>query len=97
MTLIRHIHRDMLNRVIKMDDIVAWCPRMDNERLKFGVVTGTSPKRVYVLLKTDIRTPVRDYPIRIKSENLLVVTQQVIANIEGNVGGSQELEQSRGE
>ncbi|MCS5737593.1 hypothetical protein, partial [Herbiconiux daphne] len=94
--LLRHIHRDMLNRVIRIDDIVAWPPFEINTRLKFGTVVGTTPKRVYVQLKTDTREEVRPYPIRISPQNLLVITQQVLANIEGNVGASQYLEETRG-
>lgn len=97
MALLNHIHRDMLNRVIRVDDIVAWSPQEVNSRLKFGTVTGTTPKRVYVQLKTDTREEVRPYPIRIAPYHLLVITQQVYANINGNVGASQYLEQSRGE
>ncbi|MCS5736690.1 UNVERIFIED_CONTAM: hypothetical protein RF648_21170 [Kocuria sp. CPCC 205274] len=95
MAMLKHIHRDMLNRVIRLDDIVIWSPQEYNSRFKFGTVTGTTPKRVYVKLKTDIREEVRPYPIRISSKNLLVITQQVLANIEGNVGASQYLEETR--
>lgn len=96
MALLGFIHRDMFNRVIRINDIVAWGPHQPNQRIKIGTVTGVTPKRVYVLLKTDIRDPVRDYPIRIASKHLMVITQQILANIEGNVGASQYLEQSRG-
>lgn len=96
MPMLKHIHRDMLNRVIRHDDVVAWSPFEKNTRIKFGIVTGTTPKRVYVKLKTDTRETVREHSIRINPVNLLVITQQVIANIQGNVGASQYLEQTRG-
>lgn len=97
MALLKHIHRDMLNRVIRIDDIVVWGPQGANTRIKFGTVTGVTPKRVYVKLKTDIRDEVRPYPIRLAPHHLLVITQQVVANIEGNVGAAQYLEESRGD
>lgn len=105
MALLPHIHRDRLNRVIRIGDYVLWAPNVAKVRFIFGTVTGVTRKRVYVKLMQDIQRkdeegnilPVREYPIRLKSENLLVITQQVLANIEGNVGGSQEFEQSRGE
>lgn len=90
MPMLKHIHRDMLNRVIKIGDHIAWANSDYGSKIRIGIVTHTTPKKVYFILPTEDNRESRAYPI-----NMLVITQQVLENIKGNVGGSKDLEDTR--
>lgn len=90
MALLKHIHRDMLNRVIKHGDYIAWANSDYGSKIRIGVVSHTTAKKVYFTLPAEENRLTRAFP-----KNMLVITNQVMANIEGNVGLNQHLEETR--
>lgn len=89
MPLLRHIHRDKLQRVIRHDDYVAWANGKYGKGLEVCKVIGTTENRVQIFNLEKNKTTY-SYP-----NNLLVITQQVQANIDGNVGINRDLEEIR--
>lgn len=80
MTLLKHIHRDVLQRIIKHGDMVVWSNGKQGQNMRIGRVVGTTPKQVQMYM-VDTKRPTKAYPSR-----LIVITQQIAANIAGNVG-----------
>lgn len=89
MALLRYVHRDMLSRVIKRGDYVVWGNGKYNQKMKIGVVTDTTPQQVRIHL------PVEDKMTKASPKNMIVITNQIIANQEGNVGANIDMEESR--
>lgn len=89
MALLKHIHRDKLQRVIRPNDYVAWANGKYGKGLEVCKVVGTTEKRVQIFNLEKNKTTY-SFP-----ENLLVITQQVEANVEGNVGANRDLEELR--
>lgn len=89
MALLRYIHRDMLSRVIKKGDYVVWGNGKYNQKMKIGIVYDTTP------LQVKIQLPVEGKVTKASPTNMIVITAQVIANEEGNVGANIDLEESR--
>lgn len=87
--LLNHIHRDRLNRVIRLDDYVVWSNGKYNQPLRIGRVTGVTEQKVQIQVLDENRIT-RSYP-----KNLIVITAQIMANLEGNVGANVDLEESR--
>lgn len=79
-------HRDMLGRFIKNRDVVAWSIGNQGYLLKVLQVTGSTEKRVKVY------DPVMGKSKSVDPQNCIVITQQVIANLEKNVATSTEIE-----
>lgn len=89
MALIRHIHRDRLGRVIKHGDYVVWNTGMQTKELTLGEVVQTYPQMVGMRLLDDTLMEREDRRLQItkvRPSNVVVVTAQIQANIEGNVG-----------
>ncbi|MCS5737059.1 UNVERIFIED_CONTAM: hypothetical protein RF648_20655 [Kocuria sp. CPCC 205274] len=79
--LIKHVHRDMLSRVIKLGDFVAWSNNEYGRAITLGKVVGTFPEKIKIQVINEGDRITRVYP-----HNVMVITAQVMANIEGNVG-----------
>ena len=89
MALLRHIHRDKLQRVIRLNDYVAWGNGKYGKGLEVAKVIGTTPNRLQIFNLEKNKTTYA-FP-----DNLIVITQQVEANVEGNVGVNRDLEELR--
>lgn len=74
-------HRDMLARIIQNDDYVAWSNGKYNQRMAICRVVGATSFKV-VIQKSDGKTT------RVEPNNLLVITHQVMRNIDDHVGES---------
>lgn len=79
-------HRDMLGRFIKNRDVVAWSIGNQGYLLKVLQVVGSTAKRVKVY------DPEKGKSKDVLPSNCIVITQQVLANIEHNVAGSDQIE-----
>ena len=79
-------HRDMLGRYIKNRDVVAWSIGNQGYLLKVLQVTGSTAKRVKVY------DPEMGRSKSVDPQNCIVITQQVISNLERNVANSTNLE-----
>ena len=79
-------HRDMLGRFIKNRDVVAWSIGNQGYLLKVLQVTGSTAKRVKVY------DPEMGRSKSVDPQNCIVITQQVIDNLERNVANSVELD-----
>lgn len=90
MALQPRIERDKLQRVILLNDVCVWSNRSYGLGLKLVRVIGFNANSLKVrVLDTGNVTRVED------STNLLVITQQINANIADNVGANIDLEQTR--
>ena len=87
--LLSHIHRDKLYRVIRLDDIVVWGNVKYNQGLEIARVVGVTPLKVRIHVLSSGKTTL-SYP-----ENLIVISAQVQANLDGNVGVNRDLEETR--
>ncbi len=84
-----HIHRDKLNRVIRLGDYVVWANGKQGTGLTICTVMGSSSEKLRLgRMDTGRMTNVRP-------ENVVVITAQVIRNYEGNVGANMDLEATR--
>lgn len=89
MALLNHTHRDMLSRVIKHNDIVVWSNGKYNQKMKLARVVDTTPQKVRIeVIDTQTTTLARP-------KNMIVISAQVHANIEGNVGANIDIEETR--
>jgi len=79
--LLKHTHRDILAKVIQMNDYVVWSNGKYNQTMKVCRVVGVTRRKVLVL-KPD-GTTTRVYP-----NSLCVITQQVFFNLENHVGAN---------
>lgn len=87
--LLSHTHRDKLNRVIKYDDIAVWSNGKYKQPMELvRVVNVTRQKVSFVVISTGKMT--KSFP-----KNLIVITQQITANLEGNVGANLDIEETR--
>lgn len=89
MALLRYMHRDMLSRTIKKGDFVIWSNGKYKQKMKVGIVEDTTPQQVWIKL------PVEDKITKASPKNMIVITAQLVANQEGNVGANIDLEESR--
>ena len=81
--MVEHL-RDMANRVIVRGDYIVWGASRQGYGMRLARVTKLNARRVHaVVLGTN-----KEH--HFNPENSLVVTQQVKANIDGNVGGAQK-------
>lgn len=82
-------HRDYLKRVIRNGDIVVHTNHRQSSGYTIATVRGAGKVQVKL---TDLTTgeKFRSYP-----RNLIVLTQQVEKNMEGNVGANIDLEATR--
>lgn len=78
--MLQHNHRDILAKVIRIDDYVAWSNGKYGKKMSIARVIGTTSEKVVLVADEKIK---RVYP-----ENLLVITQQVQFNINNNVGSN---------
>lgn len=79
-------HRDMLGRFIKNRDVVAWSIGNQGYLLKVLQVTGSTAKRVKVY------DPEMGRSKSVDPQNCIVITQQILSNLERNVANSVELD-----
>lgn len=81
-------HRDMVNRVIRRGDVVAWTNGKRAQPMLLCTVIGSRTQRVNIRKPDGSTSFVNPY-------NCLVVTQQMEQNIEGRVGANMDLEATR--
>ncbi len=80
--LLNHNHRDIVNRVIVHGDYLLWGNKNQGYGLTHVRCIGSTECFVKVIvMETNQETLV-------KPDNLMVVTQQLQANIDGNVGAN---------
>lgn len=89
MPLLQHIHRDILSRVIRHYDYVIWSNGKYNQKMKIARVVGTTEQKVRIEVVEENKTTLA------RPENLVVISAQVYANVQGNVGANIEMEESR--
>ncbi|QEG09010.1 hypothetical protein HWC29_gp012 [Aeromonas phage 4_4572] len=89
MALMKYIHRDKLQRVIRVGDYVVWGNGKYGKGLEIAKVVGATPIRIQIFNMEKNKTTYA-FP-----DNLVVISQQVQANIEGNVGANMDLEEMR--
>lgn len=83
-----HTHRDMLKRVIRQRDVVAWTNKKYGQGLILCTVESSTVEKIRVSKPDGTLT-------NVLPENVMVVTHQVIKNLEGNVGANMDLEATR--
>lgn len=79
-------HRDMLGRFIKNRDVVAWSIGNQGYLLKVLQVTGSTAKRVKVY------DPEMGRSKSVDPQNCIVITQQILSNLEKGVAESTEID-----
>ena len=79
-------HRDMLGRFIKNRDLVAWSIGNQGYLLKVLQVVGSTEKRVKVY------DPEKGKTKAVLPANCIVITQQVLSNIQRNVANSDNVD-----
>ena len=79
--MLTYQHRDKLARVIQLNDYVVWANGKYGTTMTVCSVVGATEEKV-AIMKSCGRT-VRVYP-----SNLLVITAQVMQNINDNVGAN---------
>jgi len=79
-------HRDMLGRYIKNRDIVAWSIGNQGYLLRVLQVVGSTAKRVKVY------DPEKGKSVDVLPTNCIVITQQVLDNIQRNVAHSENVD-----
>lgn len=84
-----YIHRDRLRRVIRLNDVVAWTNASRGQGLVFGKIVGATTALVQIERQDSGKMT------RVNPESLIVITQQVIDNVENNVGSNVDLEEIR--
>lgn len=89
MALLNHIHRDMLQRVIRHNDVVVWSNGKYGQKMKLARVIDTTAEKVKIEV---INTRVTTIAL---PKNLIVISAQIQANIEGNVGANIDMESTR--
>lgn len=89
MALLQHIHRDMLNRVLRDGDIVVWSNGKYNQKMQLARVIGTTPEKVRIETIATVKTTLA------RPRNLIVISAQIQANLDGNVGVNMDLEETR--
>lgn len=89
MALLGYLHRDMLNRVLKYGDYVVWSNGKYNQKMKIGSVIDSTPMKVRINVIDENRTTLA------RPTNMIVITDQIRSNIEGNVGVNMDLEATR--
>lgn len=82
-------HRDLMGRVIKSGDYCIWTNKKRKQGIDLVRVIFCTEEKVKCLNLTS-NTIGYKYP-----ENLMVVTQQLDANLRDNVGANQDLEERR--
>lgn len=83
-----HTHRDMVNRVIRQGDIVAWTNRKQGKGLTLCKAQSSTAETVRIEKPDGLLT-------NVLPTNLMVVTHQIERNIAGNVGANVDLEETR--
>lgn len=80
-----HLHRDVLHRVIRANDIVAWTNRKQGSGLVICEVYSSTVETIRIRKPNGRLT-------NVDPSNVLVITQQVERNVEGNVGANLNME-----
>lgn len=83
-----YLHRDMLNRVIRANDIVVWANGRQGSMMRVCEVVGSTEETVRIRKPNGRLT-------NVTPQRLIVITAQVERNIAGNVGANQDLEATR--
>ena len=83
-----HTHRDVLGRVIRGNDIVAWTNKKYGQGLRLCTVQSSTTETVRIEKPNGRLT-------NVDPKNLLVVSAQIEANVNGNVGANIDLEENR--
>ena len=87
--LLSRTHRDKLQRVIRMDDYVVWSNGKYNQTMEIARVVGVTDQKVRINVISSQSTTLA-YPT-----NLIVISAQIVANLEGNVGANMDIEATR--
>lgn len=80
--MLGHLHRDLLNRVIKQYDVVVWANRKYGTGLTICRVMDSTPETIRLHKLTD------DKLTNVNPNNVIVITQQINDNLENNVGSN---------
>lgn len=84
------IERDKLQRVIRIGDVCVWANKKYGKGLDLVRIDGYNKKSLRVInIETGAITRIED------TKNLIVISQQILANIDGNVGANLDLEATR--
>ena len=83
-----HTHRDMVHRVIRQGDIVAWTNRKQGNGLLLCKVESSTEETIRVSKPNGRLT-------NVLPSNVMVVTHQIERNVAGNVGVNRDLEATR--
>lgn len=89
MALLSHVHRDMIHRVLRHGDIVVWSNGKYNQKMKLARVLDTTPLKVRIEVIDEQRTTLAE------PKNMLVISAQIQANLDGNVGANMDMEATR--
>lgn len=84
-----HTHRDLLNRVIRLKDVVVWANRKQGSGMVIAQVEGSTSETLRICRSDTGRFT------NVNPGNLIVITAQVERNIAGNVGANMDLEATR--
>lgn len=79
--MLNFLHRDILNRVIKQNDYVVWSNGKYGQQMQICSVESATELTVRIV-KPDGRLT------NVSPKKLLVVTQQILDNVNNNVGAN---------
>lgn len=80
--MLSHNHRDISQRIITEGDYLLWGNKNQGYGLQMVRCTGSTALFVRIITLSS------NYETLVKPENLMVVTQQLQSNIDGNVGAN---------
>ena len=83
-----HTHRDVVQRVIRQGDIVAWTNKKYGQGMQLCIVQSSTEETVRIQKPNGRLT-------NVNPDNLMVVTAQIEKNLAGNVGVNVDLEATR--
>lgn len=89
MAIMNKVFRDKLSRVIVYNDYVLWTNGKYNMGWVIAKVVGSVNNRVQILRIDNNKSTY------VRPENLVVITQQLQANVEDRVGVNMDLEAMR--
>lgn len=87
-----HLLRDKLNRVIRRNDYAIWTNKKYGTGLNVVAVIASTPQKVKI---RPLESDPNSKPLVVSPDNIIIITSQIEANLEGNVGAVIELEETR--
>lgn len=77
-----YVHRDKMLRPIRGGDIVVWTNAKKGSHLQTGVVINATSQRIKLQMLEVDKTRI------VSPDNCVVITQQLLCNVDDNVGAS---------